>query len=145
LEEFRAQLDQLESAAEDQRITAKELSLLHLVCIGVCEQATINYNYNYTHSPITLCFLQQSEKIRLLLERCDGPKENGERRKSLLQQRTRNGFTALHIAIYKAEIDAALTLLEAGADPNAALASGVPPPLHLAAMAGNAEANKSIN
>jgi serine/threonine-protein kinase TNNI3K len=57
----------------------------------------------------------------------------------LLQQRTRNGFTALHIAIYKGEKEAVQTLLEAGADPNGALASGVPPPLHLAAMAGNAE------
>lgn len=89
---------------------------------------------------------QQSEKIRLLLERCGSSGSDSEepevcvrRARALLHQRTRNGTTPLHIAVYKGDRGAVQTLLEAGADPNAPLAAGVPPPLHLAAMSGNAE------
>uniref|UniRef100_A0A914GWG7 Protein kinase domain-containing protein n=1 Tax=Globodera rostochiensis TaxID=31243 RepID=A0A914GWG7_GLORO len=151
LEEFRAELDQADKSIEE-KVNGRELSLLHLVCIGVCEQ--------------------QSEKIRLLLDRCGGgtgaaTESNGvepcgnavvvgngvvgaggdasgtdaqRRALALLQQRTRNGFSALHIAVYKGDKGALQTLLEAGAEPNAtAAAPGVPPPLHLAAMSGNVE------
>uniref|UniRef100_A0A183CK55 ANK_REP_REGION domain-containing protein n=1 Tax=Globodera pallida TaxID=36090 RepID=A0A183CK55_GLOPA len=151
LEEFRAELGQADKSIEE-KVNGRELSLLHLVCIGVCEQ--------------------QSEKIRLLLDRCGGgtgaaaTDSNGvepcgnavvvgngvgaggdasgtdaqRRVLALLQQRTRNGFSALHIAVYKGDKGALQTLLEAGAEPNAtAAAPGVPPPLHLAAMSGNVE------
>ncbi|KAI3414040.1 hypothetical protein GPALN_011506 [Globodera pallida] len=151
LEEFRAELGQADKSIEE-KVNGRELSLLHLVCIGVCEQ--------------------QSEKIRLLLDRCGGgtgaavTESNGfepcgnavvvgngvgaggdasgtdaqRRVLALLQQRTRNGFSALHIAVYKGDKGALQTLLEAGAEPNAtAAAPGVPPPLHLAAMSGNVE------
>uniref|UniRef100_A0A1I8AX76 ANK_REP_REGION domain-containing protein n=1 Tax=Meloidogyne hapla TaxID=6305 RepID=A0A1I8AX76_MELHA len=118
-EEFLSQLDQLEFAV-DEKIGVNELSLLHLICIGACEQ---------------------SEKIRLLLERFNNDKFNQKinRRKSFLEQRTRNGFTPLHIAIYKGEKEATITLLSSGANPNGVQPIGVPPPLHLAAMTGNAE------
>ncbi|CAK5007095.1 unnamed protein product [Meloidogyne enterolobii] len=126
-EEFSSQLDQLECVA-DEKIGVNELSLLHLICIGACEQ---------------------SEKIRILVERFNNNNEittnNSvnqkiiKRRKSFLEQRTKNGYTPLHIAIYKGEKEAAITLLASGADPNGVQPSGVPPPLHLAAMTGNAE------
>uniref|UniRef100_A0A915MJ47 Uncharacterized protein n=1 Tax=Meloidogyne javanica TaxID=6303 RepID=A0A915MJ47_MELJA len=126
-EEFASQLDQLECVS-DEKIGVNELSLLHLICIGACEQ---------------------SEKIRILVERFNNNNEIitnnsvnqkiNKRRKSFLEQRTKNGYTPLHIAIYKGEKEAAITLLNSGADPNGVQPSGVPPPLHLAAMTGNAE------
>ncbi|KAL3111592.1 hypothetical protein niasHT_019939 [Heterodera trifolii] len=170
LEEFRSELDQLDKNCDDKVSNGgRELSLLHLICIGICEQ--------------------QSEKIRLLLDRWDRLSGSGttttnvvssnggieqlsngtniaisangdggvcvggnahdaaadaaqhqQRARALLQQRTRNGFTALHIAVYKGDKSALQTLLEEGADPNATpTASGVPPPLHLAAMSGNVD------
>ncbi|CAK5131347.1 unnamed protein product [Meloidogyne enterolobii] len=100
---------------------------------------------NYKSRPQLSC----AEKIRILVERFNNNNEittnNSvnqkiiKRRKSFLEQRTKNGYTPLHIAIYKGEKEAAITLLASGADPNGVQPSGVPPPLHLAAMTGNAE------
>uniref|UniRef100_A0A915EIG8 Protein kinase domain-containing protein n=1 Tax=Ditylenchus dipsaci TaxID=166011 RepID=A0A915EIG8_9BILA len=118
LEELREQLALVNCI--DDKVTSKELSLLHLIVIGVCEQ--------------------QSEKILLLIGKC----ADAEARRRYLLQQTRNGFTALHLAVYKGEKNAVETLLQAGANCNhptvaASNSSNVPPPLHLAAMSGNAE------
>jgi ankyrin repeat protein len=81
--------------------------------------------------------------------------DDESKRKSFLHQKTRNGFTALHISVYKVffqfiiklrvlinklkgEKNVTMALLEAGTDP-CFLSPNVPPPLHLAAMAGNIE------
>ncbi|KAI1708837.1 ankyrin repeats (3 copies) domain-containing protein [Ditylenchus destructor] len=120
LEEFREQLDHVNCAADADKTTSKDLSLLHLICIGICEQ--------------------QSEKIRMLLEKLA---ENETRKRAILQQNTRNGFSALHIAVYKGERSAVETLLSLGADCNY-FAPNVPPPLHLAAMSGNAEMVRTL-
>ncbi|KAI1722703.1 protein tyrosine kinase domain-containing protein [Ditylenchus destructor] len=120
LDEFREQLDHVNCAADADKTTSRDLSLLHLICIGICEQ--------------------QSEKIRMLLEKLA---ENETRKRAILQQNTRNGFSALHIAVYKGERSAVETLLSLGADCNY-FAPNVPPPLHLAAMSGNAEMVRTL-
>lgn len=91
LEELKSQLVSL--AGVDEKITSKELTLLHLICIGVCEHVSQIVVFLLDH------FFQQCEKISALLDKCT---DDDAKRRSLLQQKTRNGYNALHISIYKA-------------------------------------------
>lgn len=93
LEELKSQLSSL--AGVDEKITSKELTLLHLICIGVCEHVSHNVIFHF----LPPCSVQQCEKISALLDKCT---DDDAKRRSLLQQKTRNGFNALHISIYKA-------------------------------------------
>ncbi|CAD5220579.1 unnamed protein product [Bursaphelenchus xylophilus] len=110
VEEFILSLDQLNSV--DEKIGLKDLSLLHLVSVGIGEN--------------------QAKKIELLLAKC----EDDAKRLSLFRQRTPNNFTVLHCAIYKGDPTVVETLLKGGADVNNFI-ENAPSPLHLAAMCGN--------
>ncbi|CAD6185712.1 unnamed protein product [Caenorhabditis auriculariae] len=90
----------------------QQLSLLHIACAG--------------HSD------SQKSKLKAILEVCDN---DDSKRRSLLSLLTANGFSALHIAIYKGENELVDCLLETGADPCLASRQQLPP-LHLAAMTG---------
>uniref|UniRef100_A0A7E4UPQ6 Protein kinase domain-containing protein n=1 Tax=Panagrellus redivivus TaxID=6233 RepID=A0A7E4UPQ6_PANRE len=101
----------------DVKSSPKELSLIHLICIGTSSSQ------------------EQCDKIICLLDRCG---DDDARRRSLLHNTTRSGFSPLHIAIYKNDKRVVEKLLKAGADPNV-FRETVPPPLHLAAMIGNVD------
>jgi hypothetical protein len=62
----------------DERTDMRNMSPLHLVCAG------------HAH--------QQKERVIYLLDACG---DDEAKRRALLGHVTRNGFTALHIAIYK--------------------------------------------
>ncbi|KAJ1346400.1 hypothetical protein KIN20_001175 [Parelaphostrongylus tenuis] len=87
--------------------TPQQLSLLHVICAGQSDS--------------------QVKKISVLREACerDTTKWNG-----LLSHLSSNGFSAMHLAVYK-------MLLEQGADPCLGGRHQLPP-LHLAAMTGSA-------
>lgn len=99
----------------DERTDDRLLSPLHLICAGHVEE--------------------QAEKVAFLLDKCG---DDDAKRRALLTHITRNGFSALHIAIYKCEVGTVEMLLHSGADPNLAGRNELPP-LHLAAMGGNIE------
>uniref|UniRef100_A0A183U3Z0 ANK_REP_REGION domain-containing protein n=1 Tax=Toxocara canis TaxID=6265 RepID=A0A183U3Z0_TOXCA len=107
--------DHLTVAVLDERTDDHQLSLLHLICAGHSEQ--------------------QSQKVTILLDKCG---DDDAKRRALLSNITKNGFSALHIAIYKCEVATAEVLLSNGADPNLAGRSELPP-LNLAAMCANVE------
>ncbi|TKR67069.1 hypothetical protein L596_023276 [Steinernema carpocapsae] len=110
----------LDSELIDECTTSEELSLIHLVCAGSSQQ--------------------QWQKIAHLLDKCG---EDDAKRRSILSQATRHGFTALHIAVFKDDLDAVNALLDAGADPNE-IGRNILPPLHLAAMGGYADIALSL-
>ncbi|KAK0418778.1 hypothetical protein QR680_013769 [Steinernema hermaphroditum] len=110
----------LKSEAIDDSTTSEELSLIHLVCAGSSQQ--------------------QWQKIAHILDKCG---EDDARRRSILSHTTRNGFTALHIAVFKDDLEAINALLDAGADPNE-VGRNVLPPLHLAAMGGYADVARAL-
>uniref|UniRef100_A0A0M3IFS7 Protein kinase domain-containing protein n=1 Tax=Ascaris lumbricoides TaxID=6252 RepID=A0A0M3IFS7_ASCLU len=107
--------EHLTLAVLDERTEDHHLSLLHLICAGHSEQ--------------------QASKVAILLNKCG---DDDAKRRALLNHITKNGFSALHICIYKSEVATAESLLLAGADANLAGRSELPP-LNLAAMCANME------
>ncbi|EFO20785.2 TKL/MLK/HH498 protein kinase [Loa loa] len=99
----------------DERTEDHQLSLLHLICAGHSEQ--------------------QPEKVAILFEACG---DDEMKKELLLKYLSKNGFSALHFAVYKDEIETVEKLLTAGADVDFAGRNKLPP-LHLAVMCGNAE------
>ncbi|VDK70940.1 unnamed protein product [Onchocerca ochengi] len=99
----------------DERTEDHQLSLLHLICAGHSEQ--------------------QPEKVAILFEACN---DDETKKESLLKHLSKNGFSALHFAVYKDELETVEKLLAAGADVDFAGRNKLPP-LHLAVMCGNAE------
>ncbi|PAV59013.1 hypothetical protein WR25_12855 [Diploscapter pachys] len=93
--------------------TLQQLTLLHVICAGHSES--------------------QVQKLQAVFAACEN---DDAKKRSLLSQLTNNGFTALHLAIYKGDLPVVECLLKEGADPS--LAGGhLLPPLHLAAMTGS--------
>ncbi|GMS87452.1 hypothetical protein PENTCL1PPCAC_9627 [Pristionchus entomophagus] len=105
---FSSLLDDVEARAPH------DLSLLHLIAAG--------------HGA------EQAEKLGVLFGAC-GTDE--AKRRALLSHTTTHGFSALQLAIHKADVSVVSALLESGADP--AFVGGPPalPALHIAAMAGS--------
>ncbi|KAM3724268.1 Serine/threonine-protein kinase TNNI3K [Dirofilaria immitis] len=98
----------------DERTEDHQLSLLHLICAGHSEH--------------------QADKIAILFEACG----DDTKKESLLKHLSKNGFSALHFAVYKNEMETIEKLLAAGADVGFAGRNKLPP-LHLAVMCGNIE------
>ncbi|MFH4975983.1 hypothetical protein AB6A40_002692 [Gnathostoma spinigerum] len=96
----------------DETDDERRLTPLHIICAGHSEQ--------------------QGEKVAFLIERID----DESRKRSVLDAVTKNGFSALHMAVYRAELTVIQQLLNAGVDPNLCGHNELPP-LHLAAMCGN--------
>ncbi|KJH46496.1 ankyrin repeat protein [Dictyocaulus viviparus] len=94
--------------------TPQQLSLLHIICAGQSDS--------------------QVKKVACVLDSCEG---DVSKRSSLLSHLSSNGFSALHIAVYKGDLLLVKTLLEEGADPCLGGRHQLPP-LHLAAMTGSA-------
>ncbi|CAJ0580922.1 unnamed protein product, partial [Mesorhabditis spiculigera] len=97
------------------------LTLFHTVCAGVGEQ--------------------QIDKLNHLAQLVKAMEE--DKKKDILSRLSHNGFSALHIAIFKHSIQFVSILLEAGTDPSLAGKHRLPP-LHLAAMCGNASICKLL-
>ncbi|KAL6727940.1 hypothetical protein Aduo_009772 [Ancylostoma duodenale] len=94
--------------------TPQHLSLLHVICAGQSDA--------------------QVRKITFLLEdACGG---DATKKNSLLSHLSNNGFSAMHIAVYKGDLSLVKCLLEEGADPCLGGKHQLPP-LHLAAMIGS--------
>ncbi|VDL64255.1 unnamed protein product, partial [Nippostrongylus brasiliensis] len=75
---------------------------------------------------------QQVSKISALLDACG----DEAKKKSLLGHLSNNGFSAMHVAVYKGDLSLVKSLLDCGADPCLGGRHQLPP-LHLAAMIGN--------
>ncbi|CAJ0941782.1 unnamed protein product, partial [Mesorhabditis belari] len=90
------------------------LTLFHTICAGGNEE-------QYEKLQNTLKLLENFEK---------------EKRVGILSRLSHNGFTALHLAIYKQWPQFVSALLTAGADPSF-VGTHKLPPLHLAAMCGH--------
>ncbi|VDN27794.1 unnamed protein product [Gongylonema pulchrum] len=99
----------------DERTEDHQLSLLHLICAGHSEQ--------------------QAEKIVQLFDACG---DDEAKKEMLLKHQSKNGFSALHFAVYKGETETVEELLAAGADVDFGGRNKLPP-LHLAVMCGNDE------
>ncbi|VDP24190.1 unnamed protein product, partial [Onchocerca flexuosa] len=82
-----------------------------------------------------LSLSKQPEKVAILFEACN---DDETKKESLLKHLSKNGFSALHFAVYKDEIETVEKLLAAGADVDFAGRNKLPP-LHLAVMCGNTE------
>uniref|UniRef100_A0A8R1HXX3 Protein kinase domain-containing protein n=1 Tax=Caenorhabditis japonica TaxID=281687 RepID=A0A8R1HXX3_CAEJA len=93
-----------------ESLSAQSLSLLHIICAGHGDS--------------------QAEKLTKVLSK--------EPKKALLSAISANGFTALHIAIYRQEISIVKALIAGGVDLDQAGRHQLPP-LHLAAMIGDAD------
>ncbi|CAI4229117.1 unnamed protein product [Auanema sp. JU1783] len=101
-------------------LTPQHLSLLHIICAG--------------HSDS-----QQSKVAKLLaVYESDATKQ-----KFMLNKLTNNGFSPLHLAIYKADSSLVECLLQFGADPSEHGRHHIPP-LHLASMIGSASIVRSL-
>lgn len=93
--------------------TPQQLSLLHVVCAGQGDS--------------------QVSKVSLIFEACG---DDVAKKKSLLSHLSNNGFSAMHVAVYKGDLALVKSLLDGGADPCLGGRHQLPP-LHLAAMIGN--------
>ncbi|PIO56587.1 ankyrin repeat protein, partial [Teladorsagia circumcincta] len=93
--------------------TSQQLSLLHVICAGQGDS--------------------QVEKLTTLLNACGG---DVTKKNNLLSHLSNNGFSALHVAVYKGDLALVKSLLECGADPCLGGRHQLPP-LHLAAMIGS--------
>lgn len=63
--------------------------------------------------------------------------------KASTKQQTKNGYTPLHVAAQRCQVDVARQILKAKADPNAESRNGFTP-LHLAAQDGSVEMVKLL-
>lgn len=99
------------SADNSDLISAQSLSLLHIICAGHNEK--------------------QAEKLQKTLQILSD-------KKSTLSLISANGFTALHIAIYKGDVAIVKVLIGGGVDLDQSGRHQLPP-LHLAAMIGDSD------
>uniref|UniRef100_A0A1I7UJQ2 Protein kinase domain-containing protein n=1 Tax=Caenorhabditis tropicalis TaxID=1561998 RepID=A0A1I7UJQ2_9PELO len=107
-----ATFEQLLSTENADIKSAQLLSLFHIICAGHSES--------------------QLEKIRFLIKFL-GPTVS----KTLMSSQSANGFTALHIAIYRGDVEVLKTLLESEIVDLNQSGRHLLPPLHLAAMIGD--------
>uniref|UniRef100_A0A1I7XSS6 Protein kinase domain-containing protein n=1 Tax=Heterorhabditis bacteriophora TaxID=37862 RepID=A0A1I7XSS6_HETBA len=91
----------------------QQLSILHIICAGHSES--------------------QTSKILTVMKLYE---KDDAKRSALLSHLSNNGFSALHLAIYKNDATMVDCLLDQGVDPSMAGRHQLPP-LHLAAMSGS--------
>nr|CDJ86025.1 Ankyrin and Tyrosine protein kinase domain containing protein [Haemonchus contortus] len=100
--------------------TSQQLSLLHVICAGQGES--------------------QVDKLTTLLGACG---DDATKKKNLLSHLSNNGFSALHVAVYRGDLALVKSLLECGADPCLGGRHQLPP-LHLAAMIGSSSIAQAL-
>ncbi|CEF66827.1 Serine/threonine-protein kinase TNNI3K [Strongyloides ratti] len=94
-----------------------------------CREITLLHIASISHHPET------KEKLHFLLTEAS---TDDTLLRSLITKKSKNGYTALHTAIYKNDISIVEILLSFSFNPNE-YSENIPPPLHLASMSGNAE------
>ncbi|VDN26827.1 unnamed protein product [Gongylonema pulchrum] len=83
----------------------------------------------------TCLYVLQAEKILQLFDACG---DDEAKKEMFLKHQSKNGFSALHFAVYKGETEAVEELIAAGANVDFGGRNKLPP-LHLAVMCGNDE------
>uniref|UniRef100_A0A0N4ZEU3 Protein kinase domain-containing protein n=1 Tax=Parastrongyloides trichosuri TaxID=131310 RepID=A0A0N4ZEU3_PARTI len=118
---FQGSLEELKELLTDKKqlqelCPLRDLTLLHIASIS---------HHPETQQKITYILTEASTEDSLL--------------RFLISKKSKNGYTALHTAIYKNDISIVKIFLSFSFNPNEYSSENIPPPLHLASMSGNYE------